>query len=112
MSGAKNPLEFEGIFCNLGTLLGPRNFSGTCISVFFLEEHSAVGGDIAAGLIYKGHFGVIGCQRIEDDLPAFTTPNFDNVNEHAIVLFIAGRQRDLDPFDRDLIWILRIASGA
>ena len=81
----------------------PRNVSGPCIAMFFLHIHPPMRRNVTAGLIHKSDKGKSGGERVEDDLSVFTTPDLDDVWEHAVVFIVPLTDGDMHPCDGDLI---------
>lgn len=93
--------------CSL-RILGPWNFDGTSISVFFLYKNLSVGWDTAAGfIVFNRYKGEIRAQGLKDDLAAFASPYFDDVLVHIFIFVLSRADGNRLPRDLDIISFAR-----
>jgi hypothetical protein len=77
--------------------------------VFILNEDAAMGRLRTARFIHEGDGFPIAGERVEDQLSAFTAPDFDDVDKHVFIFIIVQADGNAQPCDGDFVPIPRCA---
>ena len=84
----------------------PRNIGWPGKTVFLLYEDSSMRWLAATRLIVKCNGCVVRAEWIEDNLPRYTAPNFNDISLHSFIFPVAGADVHIRPFNGYLILII------